>query len=54
MEKSLYQLPAGLGAIDESQGEPIEVLIGGLEIQEEDLDEAPGEFDENLAGHFFP
>tara|TARA_R110000868_G_scaffold18467_6_gene81165 strand:- start:2690 stop:5125 length:2436 start_codon:yes stop_codon:yes gene_type:complete len=49
MEKSLYQLPAGLGAIDESQGEPIEVLIGGLEIQEEDLDEAPGEFDENLA-----
>ena len=52
MEKPLYELPAGLGAIDETQEEnPIEVLIGGLDIQEEDLDEEDGEFDENLAEH---
>lgn len=52
MEKPLYELPAGLEAIDETQEEnPIEVLIGGLDIQEEDLDEEDGEFDENLAEH---
>jgi hypothetical protein len=49
MEKALYELPAGLGAIDESQGDPIEVLLGGLDIEEEDLDEEEGEFEENLA-----
>ena len=51
MEKALYELPAGLGAIDESQGDPIEVLLGGLDVQEEDLDEEDGEFEENLAEH---
>jgi hypothetical protein len=49
MEKALYELPAGLEAIDESQGDPIEVLLGGLDVQEEDLEEEDGEFEENLA-----
>ena len=49
MEKGLYQLPQGLEAIDLQTEDPVEVLLGGLDFQEEDLDEAPDEFDENLA-----
>ena len=51
MEKPLYELPAGLDAIDTQEENPIEVLIGGLDVQEEDLDEEDGQFDENLAEH---
>ena len=39
MEKALYELPAGLGALDQEE-DPIEIIIGELETQEEDLDEA--------------
>jgi hypothetical protein len=49
MEKPLYELPAGLEAIDAQEDGPVEILLGELESQEEDLNEAPDEFDENLA-----
>ena len=54
--KSLYELPVGLGAIDDSQ-EPLEINIenpesleiNGLEVALGDLGERDDEFDENLA-----
>jgi hypothetical protein len=49
IEKSLYQAPQGLPAIDDVETGPIEVLIGELEIEEEDLAEGPDQFDANLA-----
>jgi hypothetical protein len=57
IEKALYELPAGLGAIDEAQDplleieidDPESVSINGLEITKEDMDEGPDQFDANLA-----
>jgi hypothetical protein len=49
IEKSLYQAPQGLPAIDVVEAGPIEILIGELEIEEEDLEEGPDQFDANLA-----
>ena len=54
MEKALYELPAGLEAIDNEQEPALEieienpesVMINGLEISKEDLDEGDDEFDE--------
>jgi len=55
MEKSLYELPAGLAAIDAGPALEIEIedpeslTINGLEIAKADLDEDDDEFDCNLA-----
>jgi hypothetical protein len=57
IEKALYELPAGLGAIDDTQEpaleieieDPESVTINGLEIAKEDLEEGPDQFDANLA-----
>jgi hypothetical protein len=49
IEKALYQAPQGLDAIDVGETGPIEVLIGELEIEKEDLEEGPDQFDANLA-----
>ena len=55
MEKALYELPAGLAAIDAGPVLEIEIedpeslTINGLELAKEDLDEGPDEFDCNLA-----
>ena len=57
IEKALYELPAGLAAIDDTQEpaleieieDPESVMINGLEIAKQDLDEGEEEFDENLA-----
>jgi hypothetical protein len=58
MEKALYELPQGLEAIAQAQEqEPIEIVIedpesveiDGLLIEKVDMDEAEGEFGENLA-----
>jgi hypothetical protein len=56
IEKALYELPAGLGAIDSQEPDleieiedPESVTINGLEIAKQDLDEGDDEFDENLA-----
>jgi hypothetical protein len=54
IEKSLYQAPQGLPAIDDVETGPIEVLIGELEIEEEDLAEGPDQFDANLAEYMNP
>ena len=59
MEKALYELPAGLAAIDNEQQpdleiqieDPESVMINGLEIAKNDLEEGDDEFDENLAEH---
>lgn len=56
IEKALYELPAGLEAIDSQEPDieidiedPESVMINGLEIAKQDLDEGPGEFSANLA-----
>jgi hypothetical protein len=58
IEKALYELPAGLGAIDSQEPDleieiedPESVTINGLEIAKGDLEERDDEFDENLAEH---
>ena len=59
MEKALYELPAGLGAIDDAQEplleieieDPESISINGLEIAKEDLEEGPDQFDCNLADY---
>ena len=59
IEKALYELPAGLEAIDNEQQpdleieieDPESVMINGLEIAKQDLEEGEDEFDENLAEH---
>ena len=58
MEKALYELPAGLGAIDAQEPDleieienPDSLMINGLEIAKQDLEEGEDEFDENLAEH---
>jgi hypothetical protein len=58
MEKALYELPAGLGAIDSQEPDmvieiedPESLTINGLELAKEDLEEGPDQFDCNLADY---
>ena len=58
MEKALYELPAGLGAIDSQEPaleieieNPESLTINGLELAKEDLEEGPDQFDCNLADY---
>jgi hypothetical protein len=56
MEKALYELPAGLDAIDDQEPaleieieDPKSLMINGLELAKDDLEEGEDDFDENLA-----
>jgi len=56
MEKALYELPAGLDAIDDAGPaleieieDPKSLMINGLELAKDDLEEGEDDFDENLA-----